>query len=61
MVDRVFEPLMENARECKWLTFLFGTGKGSGAAVMMLVIGLSGAAVCIFFRQILKKYRFREL
>ncbi|HQA56925.1 MAG TPA: MFS transporter [Acetivibrio sp.] len=61
LVDRVFEPLMENARKCKWLTFLFGTGKGSGAAVMMLVIGLSGAAVCIFFRQILKKYRFREL
>lgn len=60
LVDQVMEPFMEGARDYQWLTFLFGTGKGSGAAVMMFVIGLAGAAVCILFGQILKKYRFQE-
>jgi predicted MFS family arabinose efflux permease len=60
LVDLVFEPFMEGSRDNQWLAFLFGTGKGSGAAVMMFVIGLAGAAVCILFGQVLKKYQFRE-
>lgn len=60
LVDQVLEPFMKGAGDNHWLAFLFGTGKGSGAAVMMFVIGLSGAIVCVLFGQILKKYRFRE-
>lgn len=48
------------AQNIPWLAFLFGSGKGSGAAVMMFVTGLSGAIVCILFGQILKKYQFQE-
>ena len=43
------------------LVFLFGSGKGSGAAVMMFVLGAAGAVICIVFRKILKKYTFNEL
>ena len=60
MVDKVWEPIMAREQSNQWLAFLFGTGKGSGAAVMMFVIGVSGAIVCIVFSQILKKYQFKE-
>lgn len=60
LVDRIWEPLMAGVQERSWLTLLFGTGKGSGAAVMMFVTGLAGAAVCVIFGRILKKYQFRE-
>ena len=60
LVDRVWEPMMAGIQESHWLVFLFGSGKGSGAAVMMFVVGLAGAIVCIVFGQLLKKYRFVE-
>lgn len=60
LVDKVWEPIMAREQSNQWLAFLFGTGKGSGAAVMMFVIGVSGAIVCIVFSQILKKYQFKE-
>lgn len=53
LVDEVFEPLMANAGSL--LTALFGTGKGSGAALMFLVLALSGVAVCLTFT-----YRLRN-
>ena len=31
--------------------WLFGTGKGSGAALLFFVIGLAGVAVCLIFRR----------
>ena len=30
---------------------LFGTGKGSGAALLFLVLGFLGIAVCLCFRR----------
>lgn len=60
LVDRVWEPMMAGVQDQHWLAFIFGIGKGSGAAVMMFVIGLAGAIVCIVFGQLLKKYRFVE-
>lgn len=60
LVDQVLEPFMVGAQDIPWLAFLFGSGKGSGAAVMMFVTGLAGAIVCILFGQILKKYQFQE-
>lgn len=53
LVDELFEPLMANAGSL--LTALFGTGKGSGAALMFLVLALSGVAVCLIFT-----YRLRN-
>lgn len=60
LVDQVFEPIMAGEPADSWLTVLFGTGKGSGAAIMMFVLGLAGAVICIVFAHILKKYQFRE-
>lgn len=60
LVDQVWEPIMAKEPAGSWLTVLFGTGKGSGAAIMMFVLGVSGAVICIVFARILRKYRFRE-
>lgn len=61
LVDQVWEPIMARQQDHQWLSFLFGTGKGSGAAMMMFVIGLVGALICIVFGKILKKYKFEEI
>jgi len=57
LVDRVFEPFME-ASTFPLLNMLFGYGKGSGAAMLFLVLDIAGVAVCLIFERI--KY-IREL
>ena len=52
LVDSVFEPLMASVPAQHWLTALFGTGKGSGAALMFFFAGVGGVAVCLIFRRI---------
>ena len=49
LVDYVFEPFMAD-RETGLLTALFGTGKGSGAAMLFALLWLMGIAVCLIFR-----------
>lgn len=58
LVDKVFEPFMANTPQNGAMAFLFGTGKGSGAAFLFFVIGIAGMAVCLIFRKV--KY-IREL
>ena len=58
MVDEVCEPIM--ARNIPWLTGLFGSGKGSGAAMVMFLLGIAGVAICLGFGQRLKPYHFEE-
>ena len=53
LVDRVFEPLMASDG---LLAFLFGLGKGSGAAALFFVLGLAGVLVCLIFYCILRQY-----
>ncbi|MBP7347091.1 MAG: MFS transporter [Butyrivibrio sp.] len=60
LVDCLWEPVMERQHSGSCLTDLFGTGKGSGAAIMMFVLGLAGAIICIVFGRILQKYRYIE-
>ncbi len=60
LVDEVCEPIMEAAANGGILTALFGSGKGSGAALVLLVLGVFGTAVCLIFGKLLKKYRFIE-
>ena len=52
LVDSVFEPMMAVASEP--MLWLFGSGKGSGAAAMQFVLGLMGAALCLMFCCILR-------
>ena len=50
LVDRVFEPLMSRQVEGSILSALFGTGKGSGAAMLFAALWLLGIGVCLVFR-----------
>lgn len=50
LVDVVFEPLMALQTPDSLLCSIFGTGKGSGAALLFLCIGFTGMLSCIVFR-----------
>ena len=60
MVDQVCEPFMSAYGHLSILKTLFGTGKGSGAALMMFLLGVSGSLICIITGRKLKQYQFRE-
>lgn len=47
LVDRLFEPFMARQGAESLLCRLFGTGKGAGAALFFLVIGVFGALSCL--------------
>ena len=61
MVDNVCEPIMASCGNLSILSTLFGTGKGSGAALMMFILGISGSLICIVNGRKLKKYQYREM
>ena len=58
MVDEVCEPVMRTSGRI--LQFLFGTGKGSGAALMMFILGVTGTVMCLVFGHKLKKYNYTD-
>ncbi|MCI8623851.1 MAG: MFS transporter [Provencibacterium sp.] len=58
MVDVVCEPFM--AKAGGMAVTLFGQGKGSGAAIMIFILGFIGMTVCLIFGRVLKKYRYEE-
>lgn len=60
MVDEVCEPLMASYGNGSVLNILFGTGKGSGAALNMFLLGVSGVLICILTGRKLKKYHYQE-
>ena len=60
MVDHMCEPFMSVYGNLSILKTLFGMGKGSGAALMMFVLGVSGSLICIITGRKLKKYQYNE-
>ncbi len=60
LVDRVFEPFISAQTESGFWGRIFGTSKGSGAAMLFAVIGAAGVAVCLIFGALLKKDNWRE-
>ena len=60
LVDHVCEPLMAQYRDLTFLTTLFGTGKGSGAALMMFILGVCGSLMCMINGRKLRKYQYSE-
>lgn len=60
MVDNVCEPFMFVFGDLSILKTLFGTGKGSGAALMMFILGVSGSIICITTGKKLKKYQYND-
>ena len=59
MVDRICEPFMAGNRSGR-LAMLFGSGKGSGAALMMFILGAAGVLLCLVSGNRLKQYHYRE-
>ena len=60
LVDHVCEPFMAQNLTTEWLTILFGSGKGSGAALMMFILGVAGILLCLISGQKLKRYQYTE-
>lgn len=60
MVDEVCEPLMSRYEDVRILTILFGEGKGSGAALMMFILGVVGATTCFIYGQRLKRFHYSD-
>ncbi len=60
MVDNVCEPFMSTYGDLPGLTALFGSGKGSGAALMMFILGACGSLICVITGRRLKKYHYEE-
>jgi len=60
MVDQVCEPLMVTYGDWSILTTLFGSGKGSGAALMMFILGVVGILSCLITGKKLKKYQYHD-
>ena len=48
-MDHVCEPIMASDTARGLLTDLFGQGKGSGAAMVMFILGIAGVCVCLIF------------
>lgn len=63
LVDELCEPFMavqaSNAAPALPV-LLFGSGKGSGAALMMFVLGVAGTLFCLVYGQRLKRYKYEE-
>ena len=60
LVDQVCEPVMTSASAGGLFSVLFGRGKGSGAAMVMFILGVTGTAICLGFGRILKKYEYTD-
>lgn len=60
LVDHVWEPLMAANDNLPILKALFGSGKGSGAACMMFVLGVTGCLVCITMGRKLMQYQYNQ-
>lgn len=58
LVDQVCEPVMAPASVNGLFTALFGSGKGSGAAMVMFILGIAGTVICLGFGRILQKYEY---
>lgn len=60
MVDQLCEPVMAASPAQGMLVRLFGEGKGSGAAMMMFILGVLGVVICLGFGRILRRYSYTE-
>lgn len=60
MVDCICEPFMASVQPGQLFSILFGSGKGSGAAMMMFLLGMAGTILCLCSGKRLKQYQYSE-
>lgn len=51
MVDKIFEPFMASLSTENIFITVFGSGKGSGAALLFFIIAIIGVITCLVFRK----------
>ena len=60
MVDKICEPWMAQTNPDGLPARIFGVRKGSGAALVMFILGIAGITICLIFGRILRKYEFNK-
>jgi len=60
LVDNVCEPFMNIKTHPAIFESWFGSGKGSGAALVMFIIAVAGTLMCLAWGSVLNKYEFKE-
>ena len=60
LVDKVCEPFMSAVDPQGLFAAMFGTGKGSGAAMTMFLLCIGSVVICLIFGRILGRYHFTE-
>ena len=60
LVDEVCEPFMAARAPGATAVLLFGSGKGSGAALMMFILGCAGTLFCLLYGLKLREYRYDD-
>lgn len=60
LVDEIFEPYMQLLNNNEMMTFLFGKGKGSGAALTLFVLGMIGSVYCLIMGTKMKRYTYHD-
>ncbi|MBR2054965.1 MAG: MFS transporter, partial [Clostridia bacterium] len=60
LVDHVFEPIMAGQKDGSLLVQLFGSEKGTGAALFFLVLAVAGSVMALSFLWILRKERWTD-
>lgn len=61
LIDNFFEPLMSGQNTDSIMCAVFGIGKGSGAALLMAVLGVAGVAVCAVYSLLLKQEKYDSI
>lgn len=51
LVDKIFEPFMASQPARNLFITIFGSGKGTGAALLFFIIAIVGTLICITFRK----------
>ena len=58
LIDNFFEPLMSRQNNDSLMCAVLGNGKGSGAALLMAVLGVAGVVVCVIYCMLLRQEKF---
>ncbi|MBQ6492600.1 MAG: MFS transporter [Erysipelotrichaceae bacterium] len=60
LTDEVMEPFMSSLEKDHLFLKMFGEGKGSGAGMLLFLLGIAAIFLCSFFGRILRKYHFSD-
>ena len=58
IIDNFFEPFMSRQNSESVICAVLGSGKGSGTALMMAILGVSGVASCVIYGLLLKQEKY---